>query len=1143
MQPYLGLRPSSDLSVYVDSRSYGMTGPTKNVRFPRATPGGGGAISKSEDGTKCVVTGKESLRIMYVSDGSRSYPGHKSSVGRGGYRIDASRNLWGGSGLKIDSASTDVAWGHGAFKNKILTSARNGELIMWDINKAGPNKYERRSKDHPRSINAVSVSHIVYYYCITGSADGDMRVWDLRDMTRSVVKVHHPTSVRSLAFSPSHWQPLHTIVGLDNGSIYRWDLKMGQRGLLDRLPVAHTASVTSLDWYNRDLQAPASSTTSDPASNGMGWFVSGGLDRCVKVWDLTAQGGIRIPSKPTYTLHPSFPVRRVVWRPSHECELAVVSNAEFSSGSNPDLGQNNSVGTGGGESEKHSADSKSLVGGDAVEIWDVRRSWIPKWSVTGSAIEGGVTDLTFSTPDTIWTQSSSGTFAQIDLRNCIKPLDAITTTTATWESSGSLTFATDTETEWQVPYDDIPADRRVLADKRRIKVKALGDSCYVPVSQDVGTFNSKSANDVEAFNRLARGYIIIGEDRPTICAVNARVAFHARREELAQTWLLLGASLADLIPTTPAIFSPTEARPVQPTPQAVTSPAVPSNLYTFPTSASTASQLRKASPNHTSVVTPRSASTSTSRKITPASSNASSPRQMPIALPAPSTTPRRPSFFTGPRNVDSDFSRRPSISMLRRPSISVPGSHSLSPADKTNLRHVGEGALDDSDSSSAEESDGELDARCLSGGEDSGLQQLVSPGFLPLRNAPVPSPLSRVAGKHQWTEDEGEGQDRSEDGDDSLSPSPGSTDSDFPEPTIFRKRKASKSASRPTRRHSSLMHSRSRSVASLAAPPTPSLSREDSYSSIRTVLAIEAPVQEGGSGLRQEETIRDIRIVSQGRRGSELVTNQSGAVNNPQSDEIDPEDLTERHVKIVGDDEKRLRNLAWTALREALEKYADEGDIQMCAMLSIIAPSELEISERRASRFLESYIDLLTRRRLHACSAYLRKYCRLDDIRTTTLIDTAIYTSCGRCKKAMVPGSSHILGQLVKGGYSYCSTCKTSTITCAICRLPVRAMLFQCSVCCHGGHQACYQEYYLRKPMVDLPEPVMHTATTRLGSAKKGSSSGSTDDDIASTISTINSTTDSAETSPQQTTHPGRIAGHPCAAGCGHFCWVASVEP
>ncbi|KAG6873052.1 hypothetical protein C0995_003532 [Termitomyces sp. Mi166 len=785
----------------------------------------------------------------------------------------------------------------------------------------------------------MSVSHIVHHYCITGSADGDMRVWnvysrsrnvqDLRDMTRSVVRVHHPTSVRSVAFSPSNWQPLHAAVGLDNGSIYRWDLKMGQRGLQDRLLVAHTAPVTSLDWCNRNSQTPASPTTAsmgDSTGNGMGWLVSGGLDRCVKVWDLTAPGD----NKPMYTLHPSFPVRRVVWRPSHQCELAVVSNAEFSSGSNADLGQNHSVGTGGtGESEKHGVDNKSSVGGDAVEIWDVRRGWIPKWSVTGSAIECGVTDITFSTPDAIWTQSSSGTFAQIDLRNCIRPLDAITTTTATWESSGSLTFATYTAAEWQIPYDDIPAERRALAEKQHIKVKALGDSCYVPVSQDLGTFNPELANDVEAFNRLARSYIFHGEDRPTICAVNARVAFQARREEPAQTWLLLGASLADLIPPTPAILSPTKVSSVQPTPHAVTSPTVTSNLYSFPTSASTPSQLRKASPNHAPLVTPRSASTSTSRKITPVSSNASSPRQIPVSLPPlPSTTPRRPSLFSGPRNVDSDFSRRPSVSMLRRPSISVPGSHSLSPADKTNLRHVGEGALDDSDSSSAEESDGELNQ---SSDEESGLQSLVSPGFLPVRSAPVPSPLSRVAGQHHWAEDEVEGRNRSEDGDDSSSPSPGSTDTDSSEPTIIRRRKTSKSASRLTRRHSSLMHSRSRSstVASLVAPSTPSLSRKDSYSSIRTVLATETPVQEGGSGLRQEETIRDIRVVPQGRRGSELIVDRPSAVDNPESDEINPDDLTERHVKIVSDDEKRLRNLAWTALREALEKYADEVEVQL----------------------------------------------------------------------------------------------------------------------------------------------------------------------------------------------------------------------
>ncbi len=29
----------------------------------------------------------------------------------------------------------------------------------------------------------------------------------------------------------------------------RWDLRMGQRGQLDKVPVAHNGPVTSLDWY------------------------------------------------------------------------------------------------------------------------------------------------------------------------------------------------------------------------------------------------------------------------------------------------------------------------------------------------------------------------------------------------------------------------------------------------------------------------------------------------------------------------------------------------------------------------------------------------------------------------------------------------------------------------------------------------------------------------------------------------------------------------------------------------------------------------------------------------------------------------------------------------------------------------------
>jgi hypothetical protein len=35
---------------------------------------------------------------------------HKYATSRYGHRLDASRNLWEGSGLKVDSALTDVGW-------------------------------------------------------------------------------------------------------------------------------------------------------------------------------------------------------------------------------------------------------------------------------------------------------------------------------------------------------------------------------------------------------------------------------------------------------------------------------------------------------------------------------------------------------------------------------------------------------------------------------------------------------------------------------------------------------------------------------------------------------------------------------------------------------------------------------------------------------------------------------------------------------------------------------------------------------------------------------------------------------------------------------------------------------------------------
>ncbi|KAK0449993.1 hypothetical protein EV421DRAFT_1704652 [Armillaria borealis] len=1177
--PQLSIQTSLSLNdLFSDSRTHGYSGPSRNVRLHRACANGGSAICKSEDGSHCAVAGKESdeccpaLRVLTVLDPTQARTSeHKAAVGRGGHRVEASRNLWEGSGLKIDSASTDVAWGYGRtsrateFSNKILTSARNGEIIMWDLVKS---KYERRTKDHTRSIHKLSVSSIVHHYCVTGSSDGDLRIWDIRDLSKSINRIRHPTTVRSAVFSPVNSHPLQVVVGLDNGSLYRWDLQMGQRGQLDRIPVAHTAPVTALDWCHTPSNAmpgaPTMAPGGDITNGGLGWIVSGGLDRCVKVWDLTWPAiSVHIPHKPTYTLHPSFPVRQVQWRPSYECEIAIVSNAELGTGSNPDMSQppalagtvergNRGLGLdlGGRDASQNGVNKDSVGMGDAIEIWDVRRGWIAKWSVTGSAIEGGVTDMTFGDSHAIWAQHSSGMFSQIDLRDATKPLDAITKVSTSWEASGSLAFVSDDKKLWEAPYDDVsPEQRERMPPNRKSKLKALGDSSYFPECQASGTYNPPGAeHEVATFTRLAKGYRIKGQDRKQVCAFNAQLAFRTGKNRAGQVWLLVGASLADLAPDpddedASAGLHSNAAKPSSACGNAPSSPSPGRHSLPLERTDSSATLTKKVSPGRGSGYNVDLGSTqrsvSSSGRMTPSSSKNSSPRQGVSPLP-----PGTPSLLGRRDSGEPPMMRRPSA--YRRPSMSI---HSSSPGDRStsSLRHIGEGALDDSDSSPSGNENEENTAGDGHTSDDEGVQIPFSPNHPARRSSSVlPSPLSRVVGPHHWSDDQ---DDDEEDDEDDASPSPRSTDSEYddnhesPRPSPPRLPSRSSSSKRSTKRSSLLKKSRSRSstLASLPAPGSVKpLARRSSPSSVKTVTVGEGVQSESANGIKAEETVRDLSHQKEKSMTiSEVMLDLGeGDGGSPSV----PVDVTDRREDLIHLEEKRSRDLAWEALRDALDDFADEGDTQMCAMLSVIAPKELRIDKRRIVGFLDSYIDVLTRLRLHTCAAYLRKVCEAEEIREASQLETTIYTSCGRCRKALALP----LGTTDRNaGYWLCSTCKAPPAICNICRLPVRGLLFQCSICSHGGHHVCYQRYYMQRPMVHLPKsfiPAAVAAEDRRGRSAARSSTGTVvDDDSSSTISAV-STVD-AQASETTNTLMGKMSnfiGHPCAAGCGHFCWAAN---
>ncbi|KZT22867.1 WD40 repeat-like protein [Neolentinus lepideus HHB14362 ss-1] len=1161
-----GTSSSTVFDLYSDARDHGYKGPTRTVRLPRATSGGVGAIAKSEDGQRCAVAGQDSLRILRLSEPAEESASqdHKCVVGYGGHRIDASRNLWTGSGLKIDSASTDVVWGHGVYNNKILTSARNGELIMWDLNKSGSSKYERKTKDHLRAIHKIGYSQLVPYYCVTASADENLRVWDLRTMSRSINRIRLRAAVRTVVLSPNTARPLEAIVGLDNGSISRWDLQKGQLGQLDLLPVAHAGPILSLDWCMPTTHSSSGSSLStspslgelapggNPSAGGIvsldnepggGWLVSGGMDRCVKVWDLTNSLSTgHMPHKPTYTLSTSFPVRSTLWRPSYECEIAVVSNAD---GTNAEGKQDQA---------------------DEIEIWDVRRGSIAKWQVMGSAVDGGATDVVWRDAHAMWAHHSSGTFSQLDVRHSIKPLDSIPRVAVDWQATGALAFVADRRPKWEVPYDDIEPGKRPVAQERGSKIKALGDPPYFPVLQSVGAFITDDVlEDTESFVKLAKNYVITGSDRISICQQNADLAFSVSKDEAAHAWLLMASLLSELIP---------EAPPTLPlTPVSLTNPPLPHSRSApasipilkrspqpdMPSRRASSSDLAAQGHEQHSSPSPSRRSGSGSKyssertvyppqrrntpASTPASSTSPSPRRVNVALPPPA--PRRDSST-------SLFKPR-SLSIYGRPSTSMSASvsrESGSPSDSvkshlSSLRHVGEGALDDSDSSGEE---GEIDGDGL-GKEDPSPSRASQSSHSLAHTTATPSPLSRES--QEWPDEE---EDEEEEDD---SPSPASTDTDgaSDNDNSSPERKSRRSVSRRQ------LRSRSSTMASLAAASSsavsvnvsvnvrPPVARQESYSSIRTVVA-----EAGGTG--RDDTVRDRRSASgdpsvssnarsrmsrmsgssrtTSRKASPVSHTHTRQVSSEYNLNSEMEDGTRKETsrgrkrerekgrEDVKTRERMIREVGWGAVREGLEVFADTGDVQMCAFMCLIAPEELGVGNERVTRFLEAYIEILSRLRLHAPAAFIRKQAKVDEIQATTMVQTTVHLSCGNCRKTIFASGST--------RRPCCSSCQAAFSRCSICHLPVKTLFFQCPVCTHGGHQSCYRQYYSQRPLVELPssEPRGRTQTRR--------DSPMMAEDGLDSMSEGGSGSNNRGTVERM----ARLSGHPCAAGCGHFCWIAS---
>lgn len=305
----------------------------------------------------------------------------------------------------------------------------------------------------------------------------------------------------------------------------------------------------------------------------------------------------------------------------------------------------------------------------------------------------------------------------------------------------------------------------------------------------------------------------------------------------------------------------------------------------------------------------------------------------------------------------------------------------MSPSDRSSMRHVGEGVLDDSDSAESDfigdgEDEGGDDTAGMntSGEEDHAGTQVVSVGVNVPRAFPTPSPLSRLLGHQSWTSDDtekGKGGSKESDADDSddennimearfrsdeegSTPSPQSTDTDSVggNVSLVRRARSSSNALNParSRRWSSAQHNKMRShsstIASLAAPPR-SLSHHDSHSSIRTVTATgsELPPKTSNGRRDDEDSLDEVDAAARRSTASRVGTRPKVYAMSEHAVEVstgkaplaaskghevagaasqERVQMTERRIESIRMEDRRFKATTLGALKLALEEFAEE---------------------------------------------------------------------------------------------------------------------------------------------------------------------------------------------------------------------------
>ena len=193
----------------------------------------------------------------------------------------------------------DVKWSHGQFSSLIATAVANGKVILYDLNRASVELV--RLHEHTRQVHKLAFNPHQGHLLLSASHDATVRLWDLRDMRREATACTSRDQYAGISggIRDVQWSPTDAVefaFGTDNGTIQRWDFRQN-KSPKQKIPAHDQKTCTSIDWHPDGKH-----------------LLSAGVDRTVKIWDFSVDGRRQ---KATYFLTTPYPVHRARWRPPY----------------------------------------------------------------------------------------------------------------------------------------------------------------------------------------------------------------------------------------------------------------------------------------------------------------------------------------------------------------------------------------------------------------------------------------------------------------------------------------------------------------------------------------------------------------------------------------------------------------------------------------------------------------------------------------------------------------------------------------------------------------------------------------------------------------------------------------------------------